>query len=448
MTVAHPGVTVGPLTPADLPALGRLEHELFGAGAWSLASLAEEIAGEDRWYVAARDADGTVVGYAGLWFDGDDAQVMTIGTATSHQGRGIGRLLLDLLVGRARDLGAERVLLEVRVDNAPALRLYDAAGFVRLGRRRGYYQPENVDAWTMGLALDAPADPDPRSAVLVTAEELAALLRAPGDTPRGPRPVVLDVRWALGRTDGAEQHRAGHVPGAVYVDLETELAAPPTPQDGRHPLPGIPALEAAARRWGVRAGSPVVAYDAVGGMSAARAWWLLRWAGLVDVRLLDGGLDAWVAAGGELEHGDVVPEPGDVVLTGGHLPTLTADEAAGLARTGVLLDARAGERYRGEVEPVDPRAGHVPSAVSAPTAGNLGADGRFLDARTLRERFTALGVVPGSGGVGVYCGSGVTAAHEVAALASVGVVAQLYPGSWSQWSSDPARPVATGPDPA
>ncbi len=481
MTVAHPGVTVDRLVAADLPVLARLERELFGAGAWSLVSLADEIAGEDRWYVGARDAQGEVVGYAGLWFDGEDAQVMTIGTATTHQGQGIGRLLLDELVARARALGAVRVLLEVRVDNEPALRLYERAGFARLGRRRGYYQPENVDAWTMGLALDAVAVPDgqgagassgagsgagaaagavpgaaaddadagpvpadaARSAVLVTAAALAALLARDGDA----RPVVLDVRWALGRSDGAEQHRAGHVPGAVYVDLETELAAPPTPQDGRHPLPDLATLEAAARRWGVRATTPVVAYDAVGGMSAARAWWLLRWAGLTDVRLLDGGLDAWVAAGGALEQGDVVPEPGDVALGAGRLPTVDADEAAALARTGTLLDARAPERYRGEVEPVDPRAGHVPAAVSAPTAGNLGPDGRFLDADALRERFAALGVRPGAGDVAVYCGSGVTAAHEVAALASIGVEARLYPGSWSQWSSDPDRPAATGPEP-
>jgi thiosulfate/3-mercaptopyruvate sulfurtransferase len=155
-----------------------------------------------------------------------------------------------------------------------------------------------------------------------------------------------------------------------------------------------------------------------------------------------------VAAGGALETGDVRPEPGDVVLHPGALPTLDADDAAALARAtdGTLLDARAAERYRGEVEPVDPRAGHVPGAVSAPTTGNLGPDGRFLPADVLRARFAELGVT-GDGRVGVYCGSGVTAAHEVAALASIGVDAALYPGSWSQWSSDPARPAATGPDP-
>jgi len=279
-----------------------------------------------------------------------------------------------------------------------------------------------------------------RSAVLVEAEELAALLAG------GVAPVLLDVRWALGRTDGHEQYLAGHLPGAVYVDLETELAAPATPVDGRHPLPDAASLEAAARRWGVRAGGTVVAYDATGGMSAARAWWLLRWAGVPGVRLLDGGLAAWLSAGGSLETGAVTAPAGDVVLVPGALATLDADDAAELASSGVLLDARAGERYRGEVEPVDPRAGHIAGAVSAPTSENLDADGSFLGAEALQARFAALGV-PGARRVGVYCGSGVTAAHEVAALASLGVDAALYPGSWSQWSADPDRAVTTGPEP-
>ncbi|KQY47281.1 sulfurtransferase [Cellulomonas sp. Root137] len=270
-----------------------------------------------------------------------------------------------------------------------------------------------------------------RDAVIVEAEALAAVLA--GDEP----PVLLDVRWALGQTDGHEQYLAGHLPGAVFVDLDTELAAPPTPRDGRHPLPDLAAFEADARRWGVSGERSVVAYDAVGGMSAARVWWLLRWAGVRDVRLLDGGLAAWTAAGFALEAGSVTPEPGDVVLVPGALPTIDADEAA--AWTGSLLDARAAERYAGEVEPVDPRAGHIPGAVSVPTAGNVGADGSFLPDEELRARFAGV-----QGPVAVYCGSGVTAAHEVAALASIGVEAALYPGSWSQWSNDPARPVETG----
>jgi thiosulfate/3-mercaptopyruvate sulfurtransferase len=269
--------------------------------------------------------------------------------------------------------------------------------------------------------------------VLTTAEHLLA-------DPRGA--VLLDVRWALGSESGRDDHLAGHLPGAVFVDLDTELAGPASPAEGRHPLPSLQALQSAARRWGLKDGSRVVVYDATGGLAAARAWWLLRWAGVGEVTILDGGLAAWT---GPLESGEVVPESGDVTLTGGGMPVLSADEAAALAGgDGVLLDARAAERYRGEVEPVDPRAGHVPGAVSAPTAENLGADGRFRTVAVLSERFAALGVRPGTT-VGVYCGSGVTAAHEVAALAEAGIDAALWPGSWSQWSADPTRPVATGP---
>lgn len=271
------------------------------------------------------------------------------------------------------------------------------------------------------------------------------------------RPVVLlDVRWSLGRTDGHEQYVAGHLPGAVYVDLDTELASPPSAAEGRHPLPDLDDLEASARRWGVSEDVTVVVYDDAGGTSAARAWWLLRWAGVEDVRLLDGGLAAWTASGGGIEAGERIPEPGTIVLRGGQMPVTDADGTGALAAdrsAGVVLDARAGERFRGEVEPVDPRAGHVPGAVSAPTAENLGPDGRFLDDAALRARFEGLGVDVGAWQPGdprpnlpvvVYCGSGVTAAHQVAALESVGVTATLYPGSWSQWSNDPEREVATG----
>ena len=262
-----------------------------------------------------------------------------------------------------------------------------------------------------------------------------------------PRPVLLDVRWALGDDRGRERYLEAHLPGAVFVDLDTELADPPSAQAGRHPLPSVQRLQAAARRWGLSDGDAVVVYDDGPGTAAARAWWLLRWAGVADVRLLDGGLAAWRRAGGPVESGDVVPPPGEVTLSGGGLPVLAADAAAALPRDGgLLLDARAGERYRGEVEPVDPRAGHIPGAISAPTAENLAADGTFLPAAVLIERFAALGARPGTT-VGVYCGSGVTAAHEVAALEAAGIEAALYPGSWSQWSSDPARPAATGPDP-
>ncbi|SFC68084.1 thiosulfate/3-mercaptopyruvate sulfurtransferase [Nocardioides terrae] len=269
--------------------------------------------------------------------------------------------------------------------------------------------------------------------VLITAPELAAALGS------ARPPVVLDVRWKLGGPPGHEDYLRGHVPGAVYVDLDSELAAHGEPADGRHPLPSVDALQASARRWGI-ADDLVVVYDGEGNLSAARAWWLLRWAGHPAVRLLDGALPAWVAAGLPLATDDVTPAPGTVTLSGGALPTLTADDAG--AFDGVLLDARAAERFRGEVEPIDPKAGHIPGAVSAPTTANLTGDGRFKSAEELRGRFASVGA-DGSRPVGAYCGSGVTAAHEVAALAIAGIDAALYPGSWSQWSNLDL-PVATG----
>ena len=270
--------------------------------------------------------------------------------------------------------------------------------------------------------------------VLITAAELAAALDS--DRP----PVVLDVRWRLGGPPGHEEYLRGHIPGAAYVDLDTELAAHGEPTDGRHPLPTVDALQESARRWGIDDGDLVVVYDGEGNLAAARAWWLLRWAGVASVRLLDGALPAWIAAGLPLSTDPVAPDRGNVTLTPGRLPTIGAEEAG--AFDGVLLDARASERYRGETEPVDPKAGHIPGAVSAPTAGNLDPDGRFLGASELRERFAALGA-DGERPVAVYCGSGVTAAHEVAALAIAGVDAALYPGSWSQWSNLDL-PVETG----
>jgi thiosulfate/3-mercaptopyruvate sulfurtransferase len=275
---------------------------------------------------------------------------------------------------------------------------------------------------------------------LIQADELAALLTA------SDRPRLLDVRWKLGGPPGGPVHAAGHIPGAVYVDLDTELAGHGLPTDGRHPLPAIEVLQAAARRWGLRPGDTVVVYDDLFGMSAARAWWLLRHAGVTDVRVLDGGLAAWTATGLPLETGDVVPESGSIELAYGHVPVLGADDAAALARDGVLLDARAAERYRGEVEPVDPRAGHIPGAVSAPTTDNLAADGRFLPPDVLAARFASLGARPDAP-VGAYCGSGVTAAHEALALDLAGFEAVVYPGSWSAWSNDPDRPVAIGDAP-
>ncbi|MGW2964150.1 sulfurtransferase [Streptomyces sp. NPDC001220] len=276
---------------------------------------------------------------------------------------------------------------------------------------------------------------------IITATELAADLAGPNP------PVLLDVRWQLttqggAAFDGRAEYAAGHLPGARYVDLDTELAAAPG-ERGRHPLPDLAVFGAAMRRAGVSAGRPVVVYDGGHGWAAARAWWLLRWTGHPDVRVLDGGLPSWE---GPLSADAAEPAEGDFEPAPGALELLDADEAAALARSGVLLDARAGERYRGEVEPIDRIGGHIPGAVSAPTTENVGPDGRFLPAGELSDRFKALGA-SAAAPVGVYCGSGVSAAHEVLALAVAGVPAALYVGSWSEWSADPSRPVAVGPDP-
>ncbi|MBK3567902.1 sulfurtransferase [Streptomyces sp. MBT62] len=277
--------------------------------------------------------------------------------------------------------------------------------------------------------------------VTTTVPELAELLRS--EQP----PVLLDVRWALGDPYGRDHYADGHIPGAVYVDLDTELAAPASPEGGRHPLPDLAELQESARRWGIGSGRPVVVYDDLGNTAAARAWWLLRYADVGEVTLLDGALGAWRTAGLPLESGiPADPEPGDVVLRAGALPITDADGAAELAVSGLLLDARAGERYRGEVEPVDPRAGHIPGAVSAPTGENLAPDGTFRSPEELRKRFEERGAGAASH-IGVYCGSGVTAAHQIAALEIAGFEATLFPGSWSAWSADPARPAATGGKP-
>nr|WP_256107066.1 sulfurtransferase [Streptomyces sp. ODS05-4] len=273
---------------------------------------------------------------------------------------------------------------------------------------------------------------------LITATELATAVAG------GRPPVLLDVRYRLGGPPGRPLYEAGHVPGAVYVDLDAELAAPPG-AGGRHPLPAVADFGAAMRRAGVRADRPVVVYDDGQGWAAARAWWLLRWTGHPEVRVLDGGLPAW---DGPLEQGAVAPDgAGDFTPRpdGGGMALLDAGAAAALARSGLLLDARAGERYRGETEPIDPVAGHIPGAVSAPTTENVLPDGRFRPAEELAGRFKRLGAADAAE-VGVYCGSGVSAAQQVLALEIAGIPAALYAGSWSEWCADPARPVATGPD--
>jgi thiosulfate/3-mercaptopyruvate sulfurtransferase len=258
---------------------------------------------------------------------------------------------------------------------------------------------------------------------------------------------VLDVRYRMGGPPGAEEYAAGHVPGAAYVDLDRDLAAPPGHpggRGGRHPLPDREVLGAAMRRAGVSVSRPVVVYDDWSANAAGRCWWLLRHHGHPDVRVLDGGWSAWVADGGAVETGEPIPpDTGDFRPGPGVLPVVGADR---LLDVPVLVDARAAERYRGEVEPVDPVAGHVPGAVNVPTTTNLAADGRFRTPEQLRALYQAAGVpLDGQTEVAVYCGSGVTATHDLIALELLGVTATLYPGSWSEWVTDPGRPVERGP---
>jgi thiosulfate/3-mercaptopyruvate sulfurtransferase len=274
--------------------------------------------------------------------------------------------------------------------------------------------------------------------VLFDAQELRSLHGS------AAAPRLLDVRWRLGDPTGKERFLGGHIPGAWYVDLDRELASEPSAEAGRHPLPAIEELQAAARSWGLREGETVVVYDDNASMSAARAWWLLRWGGIETVYILDGGLEAWLAAGGELAEGPEKSDPGDVKLSLGHMPTVEIDGVAEVPQHGLLLDARAAERFLGDSEPIDPKAGHIPGAISAPTTENLTADRHFRPASELEERFLGLGADEGTA-ITVYCGSGVTAAHEIAALAIAGLQAALYPGSWSQWSNRDDLPVATGP---
>lgn len=277
---------------------------------------------------------------------------------------------------------------------------------------------------------------------LISPEELHSLIKEGSNGLR-----ILDVRWRLDRPDGYPEYLEGHIPGAVYVDLDHDLADHGQPaSEGRHPLPSAEALQMSAKGWGLNSGDTVVVYDEMNNTSSARAWWLLRHAGVEDVRALDGSLRSWVKAGFPLESGDVAPPPGNITLSYGTLSTLSMDEAALFPEHGTLLDARAPERYRGEHEPADPRAGHIPGAINSPTSDNVDREGRFLPPEELYARFLSLGVDPEKP-VASYCGSGVTGAHSTLALELAGFNAALYPGSFSQWSNHPDRPVATGQQP-
>ena len=279
---------------------------------------------------------------------------------------------------------------------------------------------------------------DARDRVLITATELAAVMEA------GDPLTILDVRWRLDEPDGRAAYLEGHLPGAVYVSLEDELSDHTVANRGRHPLPSGRSLEAAARRWGVRRGDLVVVYDDWNRAGSARAWWVLTAAGVDQVRILDGGLPAWRSAGGALETGPVSRPTGNVTvqqedLYAGGRPTLTAEDTG----TVTLLDARAPERFRGDVEPLDPVAGHIPGAKNLPSGAVLAADGTFIGDYALTQLLSDRGI---DGPIGVYCGSGVTAAITIAGLAAAGREAALYPGSWSEWCSDPTRAVGRGPE--
>ncbi|KQQ67182.1 sulfurtransferase [Microbacterium sp. Leaf320] len=256
---------------------------------------------------------------------------------------------------------------------------------------------------------------------------------------------VIDVRWRLDRPDGHAEYLRGHIPGAVYVPLSTELATHGEPSEGRHPLPSTQTLQDAARRWGVNRGDLVVAYDDAKGLSASRAWWLLRQGG-VDVRVLDGGIGSWTAAGLPVATDDVKVEPGDVVLDEIGADAISIDEAASFPEHGVLLDVRAPERYRGDHEPLDPIGGHIPGALNLPMAAHLNPEGKILDVHTLQATFADVGVTEGTP-VAAYCGSGITAAHTALVLDEAGIEAKVFPGSWSQWSNTPGRAVAVGEQP-
>jgi thiosulfate/3-mercaptopyruvate sulfurtransferase len=260
---------------------------------------------------------------------------------------------------------------------------------------------------------------------------------------------VLDVRWRLGGPPGRADYEAGHLPGAVYVDLDTELAEPPG-VGGRHPLPSAERLQDALRRAGVNAGSRLRRRQWIGGGASVVA------AALGGIRPRPGRRPRWrlcaVGRGGRpVSTEPTRPEPGDVVVRPRAMPVVDAAGAATLASTGVLLDARAAPRYRGEVEPVDPVAGHIPGARNAPVGELVDAEGRWPAPEALAARLAALGVAPDSQ-VGAYCGSGINAAALVLAAEHAGLrppeqPVTLYAGSWSDWCADPTRPVATGAAP-
>ncbi|MCW5633108.1 MAG: sulfurtransferase [Rubrivivax sp.] len=278
---------------------------------------------------------------------------------------------------------------------------------------------------------------------LISAEALRRRLAEPADL------VLLDCGFDLADTGAGERTYAqGHLPGARYAHLDRDLSGAKTGRNGRHPLPERGAFAACVGRWGIGPTTQVVAYDAQGGVYAARAWWLLRWLGHDAVAVLDGGTAAWREAGGAMEARvpEVTIRPPYPAPAASAMPAFDAERLwTALGRDEVVLvDARVAERFRGEVEPLDPVAGRIPGAVNRFHKENLQADGRFKAPAVLRAEFERLGA-NGSRPVVHQCGSGVTACHNLLAMAHAGLPgAVLYPGSWSEWCADPARPVARG----
>jgi thiosulfate/3-mercaptopyruvate sulfurtransferase len=266
----------------------------------------------------------------------------------------------------------------------------------------------------------------------------------------GDWPVVLDCSFDLADTAAGEAaYMDAHLPGARYAHLDRDLSGPKTARGaidgGRHPLPTPEALAATVGRWGIGPQTPVVAYDAQGGPYAARAWWLLRWLGHPAVAVLDGGLAAWQAAGGPIDTGPDAPTTAQAAYPAGApaMATVTADDLLAAPGRSLVVDARAPERFRGEVEPLDAKAGHIPGARNRCFKDNLDAAGRFREPDELRRAFEAFGVSPRQ--IVHQCGSGVTACHNLLAMEAAGLTGSaLYPGSWSEWSADPTRPVARG----
>ena len=275
----------------------------------------------------------------------------------------------------------------------------------------------------------------PLNSPLISRDELTEALA--GDDP----PVVLDVRWSVAGGPDRPAYDAGHIPGAVFVDFDADLSGPPGTANqqggaGRHPLPDPDHLQSVLRRAGIDDGDDIVVVDAGDLLPAARAWWTLRWAGVESVRVLDGGMDAWTGA---VTTDDDMPDAGHVTVRPGSIPVLDADDAAARARAGQLVDVRASERYRGEIEPIDPVAGHIPGAVNVPDP--VIADGRMISPDAVRA------LLEGVERPAAYCGSGVTAARMALAGATAGIDVDVYVGSWSGWTADPTRPVATGEEP-